>query len=123
MYVAIGQGSFSDGMPLGISGTFNFMIVFQAEHNICQIIYSCRSKMGNKDKLIEALRRASYKFAGRQNIVVSSKWGFTPYLRDEYSRLKALDRFIDQGNHVMLKNGHGLIAEAGVDNAFVRFDA
>ena len=30
----LGQGSFSDGMPLGISGTFNFMIVFQAEHNI-----------------------------------------------------------------------------------------
>ena len=29
-----GQGSFSDGMPLGISGTFNFMFVFQAEHNI-----------------------------------------------------------------------------------------
>jgi photosystem II P680 reaction center D1 protein len=26
--------SFSDGMPLGISGTFNFMLVFQAEHNI-----------------------------------------------------------------------------------------
>ena len=26
----IGQGSFSDGMPLGISGTFNFMLVFQA---------------------------------------------------------------------------------------------
>ena len=30
----IGQASFSDGMPLGISGTFNFMLVFQAEHNI-----------------------------------------------------------------------------------------
>jgi len=30
----IGQGSFSDGMPLGISGTFNFQLVFQAEHNI-----------------------------------------------------------------------------------------
>merc|ERR1719434_104791 len=30
----IGQGSFSDGMPLGISGTFTFMLVFQAEHNI-----------------------------------------------------------------------------------------
>merc|ERR1711966_405663 len=28
------QGSFSDGMPLGITGTFNFMLVFQAEHNI-----------------------------------------------------------------------------------------
>ena len=30
----IGQASFSDGIPLGISGTFNFMLVFQAEHNI-----------------------------------------------------------------------------------------
>ena len=31
---SIGQGSFSDGLPLGISGTFNFMIVLQAEHNV-----------------------------------------------------------------------------------------
>lgn len=30
----MGQGSFSDGLMLGVSGTFNFMIVFQAEHNI-----------------------------------------------------------------------------------------
>jgi len=30
----VGQGSFSDAMPLGISGTFNYMIVFTAEHNI-----------------------------------------------------------------------------------------
>jgi photosystem II P680 reaction center D1 protein len=30
----LGQGSFADGMPLGISGTFNFMLVLQAEHNV-----------------------------------------------------------------------------------------
>ena len=30
----VGQGSFSDGMLLGIRRTFNFMLVFQAEHNI-----------------------------------------------------------------------------------------
>ncbi|MEO0456739.1 MAG: photosystem II q(b) protein [Cyanobacteria bacterium P01_A01_bin.114] len=30
----IGQGSFSSGMPLGISGTFTFMLQFQADHNI-----------------------------------------------------------------------------------------
>ncbi|MCM1982232.1 photosystem II q(b) protein [Lyngbya confervoides] len=29
----IGQGSFSDGLMLGISGTFNFMLVFSPEHN------------------------------------------------------------------------------------------
>lgn len=30
----IGQGSFSEGLPLGISGTFHFMMAFQADHNI-----------------------------------------------------------------------------------------
>ena len=30
----IGQGSFSAGMPLGILGTFHFMLALQADHNI-----------------------------------------------------------------------------------------
>ena len=30
----LGQGSFSDGLPLGIAGTFHFMLAFQADHNI-----------------------------------------------------------------------------------------
>lgn len=30
----IGQGSFADGLPLGISGTFHFMLAFQGDHNI-----------------------------------------------------------------------------------------
>jgi photosystem II P680 reaction center D1 protein len=30
----IGQGSFSEGLPLGIAGTFHFMLGFQADHNI-----------------------------------------------------------------------------------------
>jgi photosystem II P680 reaction center D1 protein len=30
----IGQGSFSEGLPLGIAGTFHFMMAFQANHNI-----------------------------------------------------------------------------------------
>ncbi|NEP16654.1 MAG: photosystem II q(b) protein [Leptolyngbya sp. SIO4C1] len=30
----VGQGSFSEGLPLGIAGTFHFMLAFQADHNI-----------------------------------------------------------------------------------------
>ncbi|MEL7334026.1 MAG: hypothetical protein AAFN12_17395 [Cyanobacteria bacterium J06560_2] len=30
----VGQGGFASGMPLGISGTFTFMMQFQADHNI-----------------------------------------------------------------------------------------
>ena len=42
----IGQGSFSDGLMLGISGTFNFMIVFQAEHNILMHPFHMMGVMG-----------------------------------------------------------------------------
>ncbi|MGK7890560.1 MAG: Photosystem Q(B) protein 1 [Leptolyngbyaceae cyanobacterium] len=30
----LGQGSFSEGMPLGVSGTFHFMLALQAQHNV-----------------------------------------------------------------------------------------
>ncbi|HBE17738.1 MAG TPA: photosystem II q(b) protein [Cyanobacteria bacterium UBA11149] len=42
----IGQGSFSDGLMLGVSGTFNFMIVFQAEHNILMHPFHMLGVMG-----------------------------------------------------------------------------
>lgn len=33
---------------------------------------------------VEALRRCQYKFPGRQKIIVSKNWGFTPLRREEY---------------------------------------
>ena len=46
IFYPIGQGSFSDGMPLGISGTFNFMLVFQAEHGILMHPFHILGVMG-----------------------------------------------------------------------------
>ena len=34
--------------------------------------------------LISALRRAKFKFPGRQKIFTSKKWGFTKWDREEY---------------------------------------
>ena len=42
----IGQGGFSEGMPLGISGTFNFMFSFQADHNILMSPFHMLGVMG-----------------------------------------------------------------------------
>ncbi|MBE9046805.1 photosystem II q(b) protein [Pleurocapsales cyanobacterium LEGE 10410] len=42
----IGQGGFSEGMPLGISGTFNFMFRFQADHNILMSPFHMLGVMG-----------------------------------------------------------------------------
>lgn len=59
-----------------------------ARVNIGQIIMSIRCKESNSAVIIEALRRARYKFPGRQKIIVSKRWGFTNVSKGEYQKLK-----------------------------------
>lgn len=59
-----------------------------ARVNIGQILLSIRCKEQNAAVIIEALRRARYKFPGRQKIIVSKKWGFTSVGKEEYLKLK-----------------------------------
>jgi large subunit ribosomal protein L10e len=59
-----------------------------ARVNIGQIILSIRTKEANAPVVMEALRRARYKFPGRQKIIISRKWGFTNVNKEEYQRLK-----------------------------------
>ena len=47
-----------------------------------------RVKDNQKPSAIEALRRAKFKFPGRQKILISSKWGFTKWERDEYPQMR-----------------------------------
>ena len=65
-----------------------------ARVNIGQIILSVRTKDANAAVVWEALRRARYKFPGRQKIIVSRKWGFTNVNREEYLKLKADKRVL-----------------------------
>jgi hypothetical protein len=59
-----------------------------ARVNIGQIILSIRCRDVNAPVIQEALRRARYKFPGRQKIIVSKKWGFTNVAKEDYLRLK-----------------------------------
>ena len=59
-----------------------------ARVDIGQILLSVRCKDSNAHVIQEALRRARYKFPGRQKIIVSKKWGFTSVGREEYLKLK-----------------------------------
>lgn len=49
---------------------------------VAQIIISIRSKDNHRPVAVEALRRAKFKFPGRQKILQSNKWGFTKYARE-----------------------------------------
>lgn len=58
---------------------------------------------------IEALRRSQYKFPGRQKIIVSKNWGFTPLRRDEYLEKRAEGRVKIDGAYVQFLRNHGPI--------------
>eukprot|EP00069_Balaena_mysticetus_P014221 bmy_08631T0 len=58
---------------------------------------SIRTKLQNKEHVIEALRRAKLKFSGCQKIHVSKKWGFTKFNTDEFENMVAEKRLIPDG--------------------------
>jgi len=80
-----------------------------ARVTIGQILISIRTK----DNLItvahESLRRAKFKFPGRQLIVKSKYWGFTRILRDDYERLQGEGRIEQRGTHAKVMRPKGLI--------------
>lgn len=82
-----------------------------ARVHIGQPIMSVRSSDRFKAQVIEALRRAKFKFPGRQKIYVSKKFGFTKYEREEYEDLKANGRLAYDGCNVRYRPEHGPLAE------------
>lgn len=78
-----------------------------ARVDIGQILISVRAAEASEKNVVEALRRAKYKFPGRQKILVSDKFGFTRYTRTEYEALKQQGKLIPDGSGVKTKNGHG----------------
>lgn len=81
-----------------------------ARVRIGQPIMSVRSTDKFKAQVIEALRRAKFKFPGRQKIYVSKKYGFTKYERDVYEDLKAQGRLAPDGCNVQYRPEHGPLA-------------
>ena len=60
---------------------------------------------------LEALRRSQYKFPGRQKIIISKNWGFTPLRREEYLEKKAAGRVKVDGAYVQFLSNHGPLKE------------
>jgi large subunit ribosomal protein L10e len=50
-----------------------------------------------------------YKFPGRQKIIVSKNWGFTPLKRDEYVQLKQEGRVLIDGAYVQFLRNKGKV--------------
>jgi large subunit ribosomal protein L10e len=77
---------------------------------IGSFLISVRSRDQNKAGCIEAIRRAKFKFPGRQKIVLSRKWGFTKWSREEYTKGMAEGWLKSDGSHVQYISRHGVWA-------------
>jgi len=104
----------ADRLQTGMRGAFGKPVGIVARVHIGQIIISVRSADKHKHVIIEALRRSKYKFPGRQNIVVSNLWGFTPYTREQFTKYAGQGRMADLGAHVKVKSGKGALNDKSV---------
>ncbi|CAG5136489.1 unnamed protein product [Candidula unifasciata] len=75
--------------------------------HIGQPIMSVRAKEQHEAQVIEALRRAKFKYPGRQKIVVSKKWGFTKWPKQDYERMRAEGLLVPDGVGAQYKPNHG----------------
>lgn len=87
----------ADRLQTGMRGAFGKPQGTVARVNIDQVILSVRVKENHKENVIEALRRAKFKFPGRQKVVVSRKWGFTKWDTEDYQALRKEGRLQPDG--------------------------
>merc|ERR1712039_784659 len=71
----------ADRLSTGMRGAFGKSYGTAARVKIGQVLMSVRTKEEKCSIAVEALRQAKFKFAGRQKVHVSSKFGFTPFLQ------------------------------------------
>merc|ERR1712193_180970 len=71
----------ADRLQTGMRHAFGKPLGTCARVNINQILISVRCKESAVPHVVEALRRAKFKFPGRQELQVSRKFGFTQFTR------------------------------------------
>ena len=59
-----------------------------------QVVMPIHTKLLNKEHVTEALRRAKFKFPGRQSIHISKKWRFTKFKAGELGNMVAEKQLI-----------------------------
>lgn len=98
-------------LQTGMRGAFGKPYDTVARVTIGQVLLSVRTREANKATAIEALRRSRYKFAGRQKIIVSKKWGFTNMNREEYVQARNENRVLKDGCYLQYINNHGPLSK------------
>merc|ERR1712007_416015 len=109
----------ADRLQTGMRGAFGKPQGTVARVRIGQPLMSVRTHDKHKAAVIEALRRAKFKFPGRQKIVVSRKWGFTKFDREDYEAWQREGRIESRGVHASLVDNKGPLLERDSEKIFI----
>lgn len=102
----------ADRLSSGMRHSYGKPIGVAARVDIGQILLSVRAKDAAEPHVIEAIRRGKFKFAGRQKILKSLKWGFTKYPREEYVTLRKAGVLAADGNIVKVHTRRGALEKS-----------
>lgn len=97
----------ADRLQTGMRGAFGKPNGKTARVKIGTILLSVRVNEKDVPSASEALRRAKFKFPGRQKVFISRKVGFTHYTRAEFDRLQSEQRLVPDGANVKEITNHG----------------
>lgn len=97
----------ADRLQTGMRGAFGKPCGKVARVEIGQILISIRTKDSFKAHAIESLRRAKFKFPGKQRVIVSRRWGFTSFSREEFETLKSEDKIVPDGAYCKVIRARG----------------
>ena len=64
------------------------------------------------------MRRAKFKFPGRQKVVASRNWGFTKLSRDDYLAFRQEGRLVNDGVIVRVLGSHGTVEKREAAHLF-----
>merc|ERR1739838_1105881 len=101
----------ADRLQQGMRGAFGKALCKSARVAIGQILLSIRTTPDKVKFACEALRRAKFKFPGRQKVFVSRNFGFTPIVKSDYYKTAKENRIQGDGSSVKVISEHGSLAK------------
>merc|ERR1712203_1269994 len=97
----------ADRLSTGMRGAFGKAYGTAARVSIGSVLISVRTKEEKIGIALDASRLSKFKFAGRQKVFASKKFGFTNFTKEDYDKWKACGRLIPNGVDVKWLSSRG----------------
>jgi len=104
----------ADRLQTGMRQAYGKPTGLAARVHIGDVLLSIRCKDAHQKQAVESLRRAKFKFPGRQQIIVTNRHGFNDYSRAQYDQFKGEGRLLERGAHDTIIRPKGPIGENAI---------